>query len=364
MPQQTTRVRIAQWLNERLGLDSVREFLAHKHVPVHSATPWYYFGGITLFLFVIQVLTGILLLLYYRPTPTEAYESVQFIVTRVEFGWLVRSVHSWSANLMILAAFVHMFSVVFLHSYRRPREVTWLSGIVLLGLALGFGFSGYLLPWNEVSYFATKVGTDMAASIPWIGPPIARYLRGGDDVGGATLTRFFGFHVAVLPGLATVFLLLHLALVQKFGMSSPVRVEKEYTQRGAAIPQMPFFPNFFLRELMAWYAALGVLGSLAALFPWELGTKADPFASAPAGIRPEWYFLAPFYTLKLLPSHVWLIEGELLGLIGFSLLGVFWIGLPFWAVNRQGVHRTRLVTGVGVALLAYLATFSALGYWK
>ena len=364
MPQETTRVRIAQWLNERLGLDGVREFLAHKHVPVHSATPWYYFGGITLFLFVIQVLTGILLLLYYRPTPTEAYESVQFIVTRVEFGWLVRSVHSWSANLMILAAFVHMFSVVFLHSYRRPREVTWLSGIVLLGLALGFGFSGYLLPWNEVSYFATKVGTDMAASIPWIGPPIARYLRGGDDVGGATLTRFFGFHVAVLPGLATVFLLLHLALVQKFGMSSPVRVEKEYAQRGAAIPQMPFFPNFFLRELMAWYAALGVLGSLAALFPWELGTKADPFAPAPAGIRPEWYFLAPFYTLKLLPSHVWLIEGELLGLIGFSLLGVFWIGLPFWAVNRQGIHRTRLVTGVGVALLAYLATFSGLGYWK
>src|SRR5574341_1083077 len=305
MPMTETQPEIkhttSKWFEERLGLASIREFLAHKSVPVHSATLWYYFGGITLFLFVIQVLTGILLLLYYRPTATEAYESVQFIVTRVQFGWLIRSIHSWSANLMILAAFIHMFSVVFLRAYRRPREVTWLSGIALLGLSLGFGFSGYLLPWNTVSYFATKVGTDMAASLPGIGLGLARYLRGGDDVGGATLTRFFGFHVAVLPGLTTLVLLLHLILVQKHGISSPPNIEGEYRRRGQAVPQMRFFPNFFLRELMAWYAALGVLGSLAAIFPWELGTKADPFAPAPAGIRPEWYFLAPFYTLKLLP---------------------------------------------------------------
>ena len=352
------------WLEERLALDGIREFIAHKTVPLHSATAWYYFGGITLFLFVVQVLTGILLLLYYRPTVTEAYESVQFIVTRVEFGWLIRSIHSWSANLMILTAFIHMFSAVFLHAYRRPREVTWFSGIVLLGLSLGFGFSGYLLPWNEISYFATKVGTDMAASLPWIGPPLARYLRGGADVGGATLTRFFGFHVAVLPGLTTLLLLVHLGLIQKFGISTPPKVEAAYRAKAQKVPHMPFFPNFFLRELMAWYFALGVLGSLAALFPWELGVKADPFASAPAGIRPEWYFLAPFYTLKLIPSHVWFMEGELLGLLGFGLLVAFWALLPLWATNRQGMLRTKLVTGAGVALIAYLATFSALGYWR
>jgi len=346
------------WFDERLGLSAVREFAAHKTVPVHSATVWYYFGGITLFLFTIQVLTGVLLLLYYRPSPTEAYESVQFIVTRVEFGWLVRSIHSWSANLMILTAFIHMFSVVFLHSYRRPREITWFSGLALLALALGFGFSGYLLPWNKLSYFATKVGTDMAASLPLIGHQIARFLRGGPDVGGATLTRFFGFHVAVLPGLTTLLLVIHLALVQRHGMSSPP------WRQAKILPQMPFFPNFFLRELMAWYAALGVLGSLAALFPWELGEKADPFAPAPAGIRPEWYFLAPFYTLKLIPSHVWRIEGELLGLIGFALLAVWWVVLPFWATDGQGMLHTRRVTGAGVALLAYLITFSLLGYFR
>jgi cytochrome b6 len=359
-----TGKRVQAWLEERLGLAGVREFIAHKAVPVHSATAWYYFGGITLFLFVIQVLTGILLLLYYKPTASEAYESVQFIMTRVQFGWLIRSIHSWSANLMILTAFIHMFSAVFLHAYRRPREVVWLSGIALLGLALGFGFSGYLLPWNTISYFATKVGTDMAASLPWIGAPLARFLRGGEDVGGATLTRFFGFHVAVLPGLTTLLLLVHLGLIQKFGISIPPKLEAAYRPKPESVPQMPFFPNFFLRELMAWYIALGVLGCLAALFPWELGVKADPFAPAPAGIRPEWYFLAPFYTLKLLPSHVWLIEGELLGLIGFALLVVFWALLPFWAASREGMLRTRLVTGAGVALIAYLATFSALGYWR
>ena len=348
----------SRWIDERIGLDSIRNVLAHKTVPVHSATIWYYFGGITLFLFLIQVVTGILLLLYYRPTTAEAYESVQFIMTKVEFGWLIRSVHSWSANLMILAAFIHMFSVVFLHAYRRPRELTWLSGIALLGLALAFGFSGYLLPWNKVSYFATKVGTDMAAGVPLIGPELARYLRGGEDVAGATLSRFFALHVAVLPALTTMLLLIHLLLVQKHGISTPPWIA------AGKLRQMPFYPNFFLRELMAWYGALAVLGSLAAIFPWELGEKADPFASAPAGIRPEWYFLAPFYTLKLIPSHVLRFDGELLGIVGFTLLAVWWVTLPFWAVDRQGVTRVRWVTGAGVLLIAYLSAFSLLGYFR
>ena len=362
MDNRSLKTGLITWFDERIGFDAIREFIAHKSVPRHSHEAWYYFGGITLFLFVIQVLTGILLLLYYRPTPTEAYESVQFIMTQVSYGWLVRSIHSWSANLMILAAFVHMFSVVFLHAYRKPRELTWLSGIALLGISLGFGFSGYLLPWNTISYFATKVGTDMAASMPVVGDVIARFLRGGDEVGGATLTRFFGFHVAVLPGVTTLLLAIHIAFVQKWNISVPLSVEKS-GGRNQEVPRMPFFPNFFLRELMAWYAALGVLGILAAVFPWELGAKADPFAPAPAGIRPEWYFLAPFFTLKLIPSHVFGFEGEVLGLFGFGLLAIWWVLLPFWATGRSGEIRTRLVTGAGVFLLAYLATFSVLGYW-
>jgi cytochrome b6 len=355
---------VLAWLEERTAWDSIREFVSHKAVPVHSGTIWYAFGGVTLFLFFIQVVTGILLLVYYRPTPNDAYESVQFIMTRVAFGWLIRSIHSWSANLMILAAFVHMFSVVFLHAYRRPRELVWFSGVGLLALALAFGFSGYLLPWNTISYFATKVGTDMATFVPWIGPALGRYLRGGNAVGGATLTRFFGFHVAVLPALTALLLLVHLGLVQKFGISTPPWVQERFRRSGTEIPQMPFFPDFFLHELMAWYGALAVLGALAALFPWELGEKANPFASAPAGIRPEWYFLAPFYTLKLIPGHIFGLEGELVGVLGFGLLALWWVTLPLWGGRPDGSVRMKLVTGAGVALLAYLATFALLGYLR
>jgi cytochrome b6 len=352
---------VAAWLNERLALDSIRGFLEHKRVPVHSGTIWYTFGGITLFLFLIQVITGILLLVYYRPTPQDAFESVQFIMTRVSYGWLIRSIHSWSANLMILSAFIHMFSVLFLHAYRRPRELVWFSGVGLLGLALAFGFSGYLLPWNTVSFFATKVGTDIPATIPWLGPIVTRYLRGGTTVSGATLTRFFGFHVALLPGFATMLLLVHLGLIQKFGISTPPWVEKSGNSK---VRDIPFFPDFLLRELIAWYTVLAVLGSLAALLPWTLGGKADPFSPAPAGIRPEWYFLAPFYTLKLIPAHVLGIEGELVGLVGFGLIGLAWTLLPLWAVDRSGNVRRKLIAGAGVALLAYLSTMSLLGYWR
>ena len=345
-----------RWLEDRLGADAIRELIAGKTVPVHSATIWYYFGGITLFLFVIQVLTGILLLLYYRPTPDEAFESVQFIVTQVEFGWLVRSVHSWAANLMVLAAFIHMFSVFFLRAYRKPRELTWLSGMVLLFLALGFGFSGYLLPWNETAFFATKVGTDIAGTVPLVGDVLLRFLRGGEEVTGATLTRFFGFHVAVLPGLTTLFLLFHLAMVQKWGISSP--------REESLVRRMRFYPNFVLRELIGWYGTLAVLGALAALFPWELGTKADLFAPAPAGIRPEWYFLAVFYNLKLVPGKVWVFDGEVLAVLAVMMTVTIWALVPFW--DRAPKHeKPRLwLTGMGVLALAYLIVFSALGYWR
>src|SRR6476660_3259258 len=178
----------------------------------------------TLFLFTVQVATGILLLLYYRPSAENAFESVQFIMTEVKFGWLIRSVHSWSANLMIGTLFIHMFSVYFMRSYRRPREVTWLSGVLLLLLAVGFVFSGYLLPWNKLAFFATKVGTEIAGVVPLVGRPMLRFLRGGDDVTGATLTRFFGFHVAVLPAITTVIIGAHLALVQMHGMSVPPKL--------------------------------------------------------------------------------------------------------------------------------------------
>jgi cytochrome b6 len=262
---------------------------------------------------------------------------------------------------MIFTAFAHMFSVLFLKAYRKPRELTWVSGMILLFLVMGFGFSGYLLPWNTLAFFATKVGTEITGQVPVVGKPLMVFLRGGDDVTGATLTRFFGFHVAVLPGIATILLSMHLLLVQRLGMSLPPRVEAAWAADPKAKRETRFFPNFVLRELMAWYIALGALGALAALFPWNLGTKADPFASAPAGIKPEWYFLFMFQTLKLIPSKVWIIDGEVLGIVGFGLAAAFWVLLPFFARDHLAGSK-KWITGMSVVALAYIVAMSAYGY--
>lgn len=349
------------WLDERIDWDDLTAPLRHKTVPNHRLSYWYFLGGITLFLFMLQVLTGILLLLYYRAGANEAFESVQYLMTQVQFGWLIRSIHSWSANLMIFTAFAHMFSVLFLKAYRKPRELTWVSGVLLLFLVMGFGFSGYLLPWNTLAFFATKVGTEITGQVPIVGKPMMIFLRGGEEVTGATLTRFFGFHVAVLPGVVTLLILLHLLLVQRLGISVPPKLEVQWKANPSAKREMKFLPNFLLRELMAWYVALGVLGVLAALFPWNLGVKADPFVSAPAGIKPEWYFLFMFQTLKLIPSKVWFIDGEILGVLGFGLVAVLWILLPFFE-SDQPSHTKKWITGLAVFALAYVAGMSAYGF--
>jgi cytochrome b6 len=351
---------IRQWLDERFGWADLIRPLKKKTVPYHQLSYWYFLGGMTLFLFMVQVTTGILLLLYYRPSATEAFESVQYISTQVRFGWLVRSIHSWSANLMIFTAFAHMFSVLFLRAYRKPRELTWLSGAILLFLVLGFGFSGYLLPWNTLAFFATKVGTEVAGQVPLVGEWIMRFLRGGSEVTGATLTRFFGFHVAVLPGITTVLLGLHIALVQRFGISVPAAVERQWDANPHQRHEMKFFPNFALRELMAWYVALGVLGVLAALFPWGLGTKADPFAPAPAGIKPEWYFLFAFQSLKLIPARVAHMDGEVLGVMAFGIAGLVWMLLPIIETKHRLSDRAVLL--FGVTALAYLGSMTIYGY--
>ena len=354
--------RVVDWLDERVDLSGVKHFIAEKGVPVHAQEVWYYLGGLTLFLFAVQVFTGILLLLYYRPSSTEAYESVQFIVTTVPFGWLIRNIHSWSANLLVAAAFAHFFSVFLLKSYRKPRELTWISGVLLLLLMFGFGFSGYLLPWNELSFFATKVGTGIAGSVPFVGKFVLRLLRGGDDVTGATLSRFFGFHVAVLPAITTALIAVHLLLVQRQGMSVPLHVEQSL-KPGERVRTMPFFPNYILRDVLAWYVALAVLAALALFDPWELGKKADAFAAVPAGIKPEWYFLATFHTLKLLPSHILGMEGEHLGVMGFGLVVIFLVFVPFLDRRSNAGKRSPLFTGLAILGLVYLVVFTLLGHY-
>ena len=347
------------WLNNRIDMDGAIAFAQKKRVPVFYGTVWYYLGGISLFLFAIQLVTGILLVLYYQPGADTAYESVKFIVSKVEFGWLIRETHSWSANLFVFFVFIHMFTVFFAKAYRKPRELTWITGMILFVLALAFGFSGYLLPWNELAYFATKVGSDIAGAIPVVGEFLLRVLRAGDEVTGATLTRFYGIHIAILPGIFTIILGIHLFLVQIQGMSVPPEIEKLPEEKRRTIP---FFPDFVLRDFMAWLIVLNIIALLAVFFPWELGPKADALAPAPAGIRPEWYFMFMFQTLKLIPAHVWFMEGELFGILFFTIGGLIWFFVPFLDKKAHMGIRSTFWTRFGIGLVIYIIVLTIWGY--
>ena len=208
-------------MDERLELkEAVSEALKH---PVPRFANWTFcFGGMTFFLFVVQAVTGILLTMYYQASPDTAYESVKFIMNDVRYGWLIRSVHRWGAELMILMIFLHMGRVFFTGAYKHPRELNWIAGVFLLAITLLFGFTGYLLPWDQKAYWGTTVGTQMANNVPLVGNFIRRLLLGGDTVSGITITRFFSFHVIVLPMSITVFLMAHFAMIRKQGVSEPL----------------------------------------------------------------------------------------------------------------------------------------------
>lgn len=350
--------RLGRWLDERIGFSAVGPVAKKKKVPIHKHTFWYYLGGMLVFLFFLQVGTGILLLFYYRPSAEHAWESVQFLMAEVKFGWLIRSVHSWGANVMVFMAFVHMFSVMLLKAYRTPRELTWITGVLLLVLALGLGFTGYLLPWNELAFFATRVGTEIPGVLPFIGEFTRTFLRGGEDLSGATLTRFYALHVSVLPALTFMLVALHVLLVQRLGMSVPLSVER----KGGRLREIPFFPNFLLRDLVGWLSALVILAAMAAFFPAHLGEKADAFAPAPAGIKPEWYFMFMFQTLKVLPATILGIEGELVGVIGFGLGALVLLLLPFLDRGARRGQPSPFWTSVTYGVLAYILIVTFIGY--
>ncbi len=208
-----------EWLDERLGLTTIYKVLLDRKVP--KVNWWYTLGSATLFLFIMQGLTGIFLLVYYAPTPDHAYDSVNYIMQDVHFGWLVRGIHHWGASFMVLFVFLHMLRVFYMGAYKYPRELTWVIGVFLFVLTLGMGFTGYLLPWNQRSYWATVVGTQIAGTPPIIGPWITRILRGGPDISALTLSRFFALHVWMIPGLMLLLVAAHLYLVVRIGISNP-----------------------------------------------------------------------------------------------------------------------------------------------
>lgn len=347
------------WLDERLGLGPLVEHARHKTVPQHKHSGWYYWGGICLLLFLVQAVTGVLLLCYYRPGP-EAYDSVRRIANEVSFGWLIRSLHSWSANLMVGAVLVHMFSVFFMKAYRAPREFGWWTGLALLGVCMVFGFSGYLLPMDELAFFATRVGLAIPEIVPGMKPVIDALVRGGNDVNEITVQRFFTLHAVVLPAVFLALVGVHLWLVQRHGNAVPPSEEARPADERRSVP---FFPNFAARDLAVWLVTFNLLVLLAALMPWGLGPAADPLASAPAGIHPEWYFMSQFSLLKILGNWFPGVGGELLG-VGIVNLGmVLWALVPLFDPRAASGRRARTVTYLGLVALLSVLFLTVIGYF-
>ncbi len=341
------------WLDDRLGIQTVMDFLKHKPIPQNRHTPWMYTGSLVMMFFGLQVVTGIMLAFYYRPTLEEANKSVGEIMTKVPLGWIIRSVHSWSATFMIAIVFVHLLAIWILKSYRKPREMTWMSGVLLLVFTLAFGFTGYLLPWDALSLAATKVGTDIPRSIPVIGAWGTKFLRGGEDISGDTLSRFFSFHVSVLPLCLLAALALHVYLIQKLGMSLPAGADEEAEARRA----LPFWPNFVYREAVLWLVFIGIVITIAVFLPPTLGKTADLMAPAPEGIKPEWYFLFLFQTLKIFPAKILFVTGDTVAVLLILLAVVLFFFLPL-IDNKPAGRKGKIITALALLLVVFAVAMS------
>ncbi|MGA0216991.1 MAG: cytochrome b6, partial [Vulcanococcus sp.] len=212
---------VYDWFNERLDIQDIVDDVASKYVPPH-VNIFYCLGGITLVCFLVQFATGFAMTFYYKPTVAEAYASVQYLMTDVSFGWLIRSVHRWSASMMVLMLILHVFRVYLTGGFKRPRELTWITGVTMAVITVSFGVTGYSLPWDQVGYWAVKIVSGVPAAVPVVGDFMVELLRGGESVGQATLTRFYSLHTFVMPWLLAVFMLMHFLMIRKQGISGPL----------------------------------------------------------------------------------------------------------------------------------------------
>ncbi|MGE5100951.1 MAG: cytochrome b N-terminal domain-containing protein [Deltaproteobacteria bacterium] len=309
-------MRLSRWVDERLDVAGLRRALLDRKMP-GGLTWWHTLGSATLTVFMVQVVTGIVLAMYYSPSPDHAYDSIRYLEHTVVSGATLRGVHHWGASAMVVLVMAHMIRVFSMGAYKYPREINWVLGVGLLFIVLGFSFTGYLLPWDQKAYWATQVGTNIAGTTPIVGSTMVKLLRGGTQLGAATLARFFALHVLLLPMLLTMIVLLHLALVIRQGIAPrtavldneapprttdpayPQYYETRYAKsKGAGVP---FWPNIIYKDVVVGVVVVAILVFLARVTGAGLESPADPSDTAYVP-RPEWYFLPFFQLLKLVPG--------------------------------------------------------------
>jgi len=335
-------------LAERLPFHELdfQKMVQKKEVPVHKMSWAYYLGGLSLLFFIVQIATGLALLFYYEPTVSEAYESVEYITTHVSSGALIRNMHAWSASLMILTLMLHLLTTFSMKAFEKPRELSWITGVLLLLITFGFGFSGYLLPWNQIAVNATKVGLQtieemgslLPASMAHIPELIRITIQGEASIGQATLSRFFALHVVFLPLAIMGLMGFHVLGVQLHGMSQGVDKPTGKSER--------FFPIFILKDFKEWIIAFLILFVLALTIPFDsflpfpLLEPYDSLGSTPDGIKPEWYFFFIYYPMELLPFWVIMIAQNV-GMVGLFL--VPWI---FKGTSRKTLRTIAITIGL------------------
>jgi ubiquinol-cytochrome c reductase cytochrome b subunit len=359
---------LSKWIDERIDLAGIRQALLDRKMP-GGLTWWHTLGSATLTVFMVQVTTGIVLAMYYSPSPDHAHDSIRFLERAVGSGALLRGIHHWGSSAMVVLVVAHMIRVFTMGAYKYPREINWLLGVGLLFIVLGFGFTGYLLPWDQKAYWATQVGTNIAGTTPLIGGALVKLLRGGSQLGAATLSRFFALHVLLLPLLLGVVVLLHLALVIRQGIaprtktletgapastSDPAYAEYyETTYKQSKSRGVPFWPNIIAKDLVVAAVVVVTLFVLAKAVGAGLEAPADPTDTSYVP-RPEWYFLPFFQLLKLVPGSM-----EAAVAIGLpAALVLVLLVLPFF--DRRSARSLRHRPVAGGALLAILGGASLL----
>ena len=332
--------RLYQWLDNRLRLKPIEQTLLDEPIP--GGASWIYvFGSATLFIFTLQAITGMFLAFYYVPAPDHAYDTVVYVQTEVWFGWFIRGLHHWGASAVMVAIGLHMLQVFLDGAYKPPREIMWIVGVCLLLITLAFGFTGYLLPWDQNAYWATQVGINMAGGVPIVGDFIVRVLRGGDDLGALTLSRFFAIHVLVLPAIIMGGIMVHLFILRRVGPAGPH--DEEEAKKGSET----FYPRQVYMDAVVMLGVFLIVAALAFTVEFPLADKADPSDHTFIPI-PEWYFLFYYQLLKYIP-------GPLEPLTTWILPSLFVLGLfllPFLDRKPQRNPSSRPVTmGAGLGFV-------------
>jgi ubiquinol-cytochrome c reductase cytochrome b subunit len=328
--------RVLDWLEERTGAPSAIRGFLYEDIPASAG--WHQvFGSIAVFAFLVQAFTGILLAFNYAPTPGEAWNSVRYIMTELTGGAMIRGLHHWGASMMIVVVVLHMIQVFLWGSYKRPREATWMVGVVLFLLTLGYGLTGYLLPWDNRAYWGTVVATKIGESAPLLGPYLTRLLGAENGVGVQTFARFYAIHVLLLPPATLLLIAVHLFLVRKHGVAPAA---------GDNLPKKKFFPGQVMKDTVAVFIAFTILFTLAVTVRVPLERLADPTDTSYVP-RPDWYFLFLFETLKFFEGSL-----EVLGSVVLPTLAVGALFLtPF--IDRGAAKRVRQRTvAMGVVALA------------